>query len=159
MVLGATCPLGANKGARCPGCGEQGLTAAGDRSSPSGAGSSRAPALRPKMPRPLQPLSLLVLLVLTATAQGQAGRCPRDPLYHCAWGGGQAPPKASDQLLGDLSSGTSLSQCSNSNFWGQSRKIWRHPPAAPVLPTALGVGELCWGWLPWYPRDSGKEAQ
>ncbi|XP_039421965.1 small integral membrane protein 24 [Corvus cornix cornix] len=77
MVLGATCPLGANKGARCPGCGEQGSTAAGDRSSLSGAGSSRALALHSKMPRPLQPLSLLVLLVLTATAQGQADTGPK----------------------------------------------------------------------------------
>ncbi|XP_066192229.1 small integral membrane protein 24 isoform X2 [Sylvia atricapilla] len=50
---------------------------AGDKSSPSGAGSRRAPALHPKMPKPLQPLSLLVLLILAATAQGQSGTGPK----------------------------------------------------------------------------------
>ncbi|KAM4883796.1 small integral membrane protein 24 [Sylvia borin] len=53
------------------------MIAAGDKSSPSEAGSRRAPALHPKMPKPLQPLSLLVLLILAATVQGQAGTGPK----------------------------------------------------------------------------------
>ncbi|KAL2295038.1 hypothetical protein Nmel_018184 [Mimus melanotis] len=55
-----------------------------------------------------------------------------------AWGRGQAPSRHQISSWEIFPVGPVCPSAPKVTFWGQSRKIWRHLPAAPVL-------LLCWG--------------